>query len=861
MCYICGQPTCTNPDYCVSQEPFCDQCANDSNCAQKMDSECVIYHFNTDEPTKLINLGMPNGSTVEAILEKIDSLIGSQFNIPFTPVDTITVKWTPGGTSGHSPKADVVLSPLTGNTTVILPSGIFTPGPDYKVKVDADDIPAYLKDQLIGDTDGIVSISTQVVDGQVKIRPSINVLCLINKIRSEYQEEFCELVDSCKCLLSIENLIASFAPACPTGYVLEGGVCVSEETIAPTTGSTEVEACSNFYEEYGQYGAIVYEGGFTAEGIGLGANLGADIASGDVIAITTAQVWQNNDHSTPGTSDGDNHGPVNRAGVWDCIGVGAGELGFSVPINVPTTKTYYLAIAADDRFVVTLNGAVIIDNRTINPGSDYYLDGGAIFRYWHIYPVNLTAGVNYIGFSGIDTGGVQSVLAAEIYDNTLSELQAAQLHPDFISNPSTFPLNQNHYDNLDLIFSTRCARQPGSIFSVGVASCPDSSWSLDTTGGDPLVPPCQGINSDVEDWVCRRTITTPFSGYTVTLVWDRIPNALNYTVQQKLHSDPDSAYVDSVGSPVTNPGSGTTVDLVISGLSSDAMDFRVRANFEDCSTEWTVVSSESICVPVSIDDETPLPEGVVGEPYSASIPIIGGTPPYIIMSQTLPDWATLELGLTEVTITGTPDEAGTEPVEFTIGNCSSGSTAIYVSEDGITSTETPTNPNPLAMTVTVLCVNSAGAQSGCASQSSIMLRFDLPQPLTSPLTLKVAGITLAANGTVRIKYGQDLIPSVPAGMNAWAGGGGIPATIVIPAGVTTYITRDLNDLSLSTFMFGASANFKMGCFETCNGSYDSDNLVKELYFQVQAPNESIVLNMTRGSSPYSTSDLLLSQIP
>jgi hypothetical protein len=859
MCYICGQPTCTSPDFCESQEPFCDTCSNDTTCVQKMDSECVIYHMNTDEPSQLINLRMPNGSTVEAILEKIDSLIGSQFNIPFEPEDTITIKWTPQGAAGHAPKADVIVSPATGNTLVATSQGLFVPGSDYKVKVDQDDVPQYLEHQILGGTDGIVSNSVQKIGGILHIIPSINLLCLINKIRTDHQEEFCELVDSCKCLLSIDNLIAAFAPACPTGYVLEDGVCVSEETIAPTTGTTEVEACANFYEEYGEYGALVYTGGFTAEGLGIGATLGADLIDGNVIAITTAQVWQNNDHSTPGTSDGDNHGPVNRAGVWDCAGVGVGSLGFSVPINVPTTKTYYLGIAADDKFQVTVNGSVIIDNQTVTPGSEYYLDGGAIFRYWHIYPVNLTAGVNYIGFIGVDTGGVQSVIAAEIYDNTLAELQAAALDPDFVLDPTTFPLNENHYSNLNLIFSTRCARQPGSIFSIGVAECPDDSWSLDTTGGDPLVPPCQGINSDVEDWVCRRTITAPFSGYTVTLVWDRIPNALNYTVQQKLHSDPDSAYVDSVGSPVTDPGSGSTAELVISGLASEEMDFRVRANFADCSTDWTVVTSDAICEPVTIDDSVVLPEGVVGEPYSASIPITGGTPPYIITSQIVPDWATLEVSLTEVTITGTPDEAGTEPVEFTIANCSSGSTAIYVSEDGITTSETPTNPNPLIGTVTVLCGEGTGAD--CSSQEQLSLRFQLDQPLTSPLTIKIAGIQLAVNGTVRIKYGQNLIPSVPANMNAWNGGGGDPAIVTIPAGVTTYTTHQTLNNDITTFLFGSSQNFPWACFNACNGSYDSDNVVKELYFQVQSPNESIVLNFTRGSSPYSASDLLLSQIP
>src|SRR5688572_8283807 len=124
MCYICGQPTCSNPDFCVSQQPFCDQCANETNCVHKMDSQCVIYHFNTDTPSLLINLQLPNGTSVEKILEKIDSLIGSQFNFPFTPQDTITVKWTPGGSFGYSPQANVAISSQSGNTLVVKDDGL-----------------------------------------------------------------------------------------------------------------------------------------------------------------------------------------------------------------------------------------------------------------------------------------------------------------------------------------------------------------------------------------------------------------------------------------------------------------------------------------------------------------------------------------------------------------------------------------------------------------------------------------------------------------------------------------------------------------------------------------------------------------
>lgn len=196
MCYLCGQPICSNPDNCISVQPQCDNCADDSRCIQKLDSKCAIYHLNTDIPTKLINLQFDNGANVEQILEKIDSLIGSHFNIPFTPVDTITIHWTPGGQSGHKPKADVPISEISGNTVVALPDGLFAPdyNVDYKVKVDATDIPDYLKNQIVGGTDGVVSNSVKDVAGLLEILPSLDILCLLKRIKAEFPNEFCALI-------------------------------------------------------------------------------------------------------------------------------------------------------------------------------------------------------------------------------------------------------------------------------------------------------------------------------------------------------------------------------------------------------------------------------------------------------------------------------------------------------------------------------------------------------------------------------------------------------------------------------------------------------------------------------------------
>lgn len=615
MCIICGQP-----DYlrcnCESQQPFCDQCAEDTRCTSKMDAQCVIYHFNTQIPSQLTCLGIPNGANLETILEAIDDLVCNSFNIPFEPEDSESIYWEAGGPAGHKPQAHVRISPDDENGLVIRENGLYATG-DGKVKVDAADEPDYLENQIEGGSSpsGIITNTVVNVGGLLQVIPSIDIAVLLTVIREQFSEQFCEILSECNCFLSIENLAGNFAAACPVGYELnpEETLCVREEEEAATISEDIVNAVEARSNSWNAFGTLLFTNtNYLLDGRGpdglAGNSLATDISNGDVILMSTANVWQNVAHAGAGTPD-DLDGPLNRAGVWRSDADTNNSAGFTLPINVPVTKTYFIGISGDNDVFISVtppsgSPVPVIDTRlTVTDGgsataaceawyaAQFPAQGPFFpFRTWNIYPIVLTAGINYVTLTGVSTGG-DAGFAAEIYDNTLAEIQAAALSATFLSQVNTFPNEDNPYDNLDLVFTTRCGRSPSSFFTVGNATCPDSSWTLDASGGNPLVAPCQSINVDPSEWVCRRTLTTAFSGYTVTLVWDRIEAAIDYQVQQKLSSDPDSSYVDASTSPVANPGSGTTVNTIITGLASDQMDFRVRANFEDCSTDWTVLEA------------------------------------------------------------------------------------------------------------------------------------------------------------------------------------------------------------------------------------------------------------------------------
>jgi hypothetical protein len=489
------------------------------------------------------------------------------------------------------------VSPDANNQLEVRTNGVFAKAynENYLVKVEASDLPDYLGAQITGGSsaDGCVTNNVSVVDGQVKVQPSINIQCLLNAIAGD--EDFlrllCQIVDSCKCFLTIQDFASVFSPACPDGYTLVDGICQQIQSVPATPSGTTYNLDPEANIVWSKGGGLIFNAGFNINGSGIGANYPADITAGNVTTAYTSNVWLNGTSNVP--FDGSNTvnlGPMNRTAVWS--NPYNADTTFVIPINVPVTKTYFIGLGVDNTGSIDItapNGAItnVLTQNTAG-ASAYFLGSGTWnFDFWNIYPVQLIAGINFVTVTGHDSGSAFG-FGIEIYDNTVAELQAAAFDPAYVSSPGTFPLNQSVYSNLNLLFTSRCARQPGSI-TANSATCPDNTWTLDTTTGSTPTAPCQAINNPVANWTCKKVLQTPFTGYTATLVWDRISDAINYQVQYKLHTDPDASYIDVPTSPVANPPlPATTVTTTVTGMPTNNFDFRVRANFGSCQSAWAV---------------------------------------------------------------------------------------------------------------------------------------------------------------------------------------------------------------------------------------------------------------------------------
>ena len=217
--------------------------------------------------------------------------------------------------------------------------------------------------------------------------------------------------------------LAGFCDSCDQQYTwtqYDSNSCFAQIFTSATTSPSFYQALSAPYDQYSRYGSIFYEPGFALCGTGS-----------TYMTATTATVWANPTQST-------NLGPLNRTGKWPSTSFAFAPpfntwIGFSACLTGTTSgKTYYVGIAADNAFRLSLDGTIILDT-SANPKP--WFQPGAVsqntlaFIYWHIYPVVIGNGNHILEIEALNRED-KGVLGCEIYDNTLEQLTGATLVSD-----------------------------------------------------------------------------------------------------------------------------------------------------------------------------------------------------------------------------------------------------------------------------------------------------------------------------------------------------------------------------------------------------------------------------------------------
>jgi hypothetical protein len=243
-----------------------------------------------------------------------------------------------------------------------------------------------------------------------------------------------------------------------------GTACEKLESQAPTITSPGYCLAPSTNGAYSAYESRIYTSAFVNADILLPpGTVGGNIFASMVLAGQ----WAN-----PALSSA--IGPMNREGIWidsDCNG-SKDPLGIGLSVTIATLynnttgspKTIHVGMGADNRFRLIVNGTELADS--VN------LASSIPFMIWHIFPVVVQPGINYINMVSTGDGSINDAMAMVVYDNTAIQIQGA-----------------TDDSQLNIVFASHSLR--GNTYDI--ATCP-SGWTLDTSGG-------------TGNFVCRRTLT------------------------------------------------------------------------------------------------------------------------------------------------------------------------------------------------------------------------------------------------------------------------------------------------------------------------------------------------------------------
>jgi hypothetical protein len=209
-------------------------------------------------------------------------------------------------------------------------------------------------------------------------------------------------------ILDNDCTVAYSGCGCPSGYTINpaGDSCVySAVTAATYLGSGGTISVGDTSTAYGTLGTRFYED-ITNKPFPITRVVDSSPIYDDDGVEVTAEATVNSSFWGLGTV---------ATGRLNNIGIGGNPdtewKGFSVCIDLPTTNTYYIGMAADNWCRFYINGELIVNFPEI--GSSINRN----FQYWHVFPITLLGGKNIIEMEGKNTASVHA-FGFELYSGT-----------------------------------------------------------------------------------------------------------------------------------------------------------------------------------------------------------------------------------------------------------------------------------------------------------------------------------------------------------------------------------------------------------------------------------------------------------
>ena len=353
-----------------------------------------------------------------------------------------------------------------------------------------------------------------------------------------------------------------------------------------TTPSSVLNAVGVRQSVYSRFGTRIYNPGYPFHGSGT-----------SFTTLLTSDVWNSNSIPT--------RGPMNRAAVWTTSGTTGTPynvwLGFSRCLTVTDAKTYYVGLGADNNFRLVHNGVEIL-NTLFGPLSA----STAAFNYWHVYPVQFSAGTHILELYGLNNA-VSGAFACTIYDATFNQLTGATT----VSGLSTYEiLTSSGQTSFEIVQSSAST---GTYLSSGY-TCP-SGYTFAGIGN--------GCEECIKFEFCLAPSPTPTPTNTVTP-----------TITPTLTETPTQTPTNTI-TPSVTPTYTPTPSVTPTYTPTPSITPSVTPSYNPCAPPSIPFTSE--CGVLTLLNLSPscqinsYPTTEISLDGSLSILVSGGSSPYTIV--------------------------------------------------------------------------------------------------------------------------------------------------------------------------------------------------------------------------------------
>ena len=223
-----------------------------------------------------------------------------------------------------------------------------------------------------------------------------------------------------------------------------------------STGSVNY---TTFGAAYGINGVRLFDPGYSANEVGTYKEWKSPAVGGSYLGT----FWSNPYQTITG-------GRLNNTGFWSAESPSAIATGFlEFTLSIPSTDTYHIGVSCDNFSSVYVDNSLIV--------GDYSTVSSDNYRYWDIFPIQLTAGSHIIKLVGtnnderpVNTVNNPGLMGIEVYGNTSTQISASiTSSPLGTSTPAGINLIYSSKDHLTEGVFTKDKYHVGNvIYSQGV---------------------------------------------------------------------------------------------------------------------------------------------------------------------------------------------------------------------------------------------------------------------------------------------------------------------------------------------------------------------------------------------------------